>query len=56
VDAFANKLEQLYKDASLRARLSAGGVYEAGFRSWDEVFGGLRASVEEAIGSLIVTL
>ena len=56
VVAFADKLEQLHRDASLRARLSVAGVHEAGYRSWDEVFRGLRSSMDEAIGSLTATL
>jgi glycosyltransferase involved in cell wall biosynthesis len=52
---FAGKLELLYKDASLRARLSAAGSQEAGYRSWDEVFSGLKISMEEAIGAGVAT-
>ncbi|WP_239614853.1 glycosyltransferase family 4 protein [Cohnella mopanensis] len=52
---FAGKLEQLYKDASLRARLSAAGSQEADYRSWDEVFGGLKISMEEATRAGVAT-
>ncbi|TFE28144.1 glycosyltransferase family 4 protein [Cohnella luojiensis] len=54
--AFADQLEHLHKDASLRARLSVAGVQEAKHRSWDEVFRGLRASMEDAAGILSATL
>jgi len=55
-DAFADRIELLYRDVSLRARLSVAGVLEARHRSWDEVFRGLLASVEESTGSLAATL
>ncbi|QJD87505.1 glycosyltransferase family 4 protein [Cohnella herbarum] len=52
---FADKLELLYRDASLRARLSVAGEQEARERSWDEVFFALRSSIEEAVGNLTAT-
>jgi glycosyltransferase involved in cell wall biosynthesis len=55
IQAFADQIERLYKDSSLRARLSVAGVHEAGYRSWDEVFRGLRSSVEDAVGTLTAT-
>ncbi|QMV43418.1 glycosyltransferase family 4 protein [Cohnella cholangitidis] len=55
VGQFADKLELLYKDASLRARLSAAGAQEAKYRSWDGVFDGLKSSMEEAIGAWVAT-
>jgi glycosyltransferase involved in cell wall biosynthesis len=55
VGQFADKLELLYKDASLRARLSAAGTQEAKYRSWDGVFGGLKSSMDEAIGAGVAT-
>lgn len=53
--AFANHLELLYKDASIRARLSVAGVQEATARSWDKVFKGLQTSMEEEIGVISAT-
>ncbi|WP_373230098.1 glycosyltransferase family 4 protein [Cohnella sp.] len=55
IQAFADHVELLYKDASLRARLSVAGVQEAKCRSWDEVFKGLQTSMEEAMGVLSAT-
>lgn len=55
IQAFAGGVERLYKDASLRARLSVAGVQDAQSRSWDEVFKGLQTSMEEAIGALSAT-
>ncbi|MFC5701975.1 glycosyltransferase family 4 protein [Cohnella faecalis] len=54
--AFADALVRLYEDASLRARLSAAGMYEAKSRSWDEVFAGLLASMEETCATVSATL
>lgn len=56
VEVFANKLALLYKDASLRARLSVAGVQEAGYRSWDEEFRKLILSIEAASNIQSATL
>lgn len=55
IQAFTSSLELLYKDASLRARLSVAGVAEANERSWNEVFKNLQTSIETSIGVLSAT-
>lgn len=52
---FAEGLALLYKDAALRACLSAAGLYEARQRSWDEVFSRLMRSVERVSGTASAT-
>lgn len=49
--AFAEALARLRAEPELRGRLSAAGLAEARSRSWDAVFGGLLASVSDAIAA-----
>lgn len=56
IQAFADRIELLYRDASLRARLSVAGVQEAQYRSWEGVLGGLRTSMDRATSALTATL
>ncbi|MFC4811010.1 glycosyltransferase family 4 protein [Paenibacillus sp. GCM10023250] len=48
VDAFASALERLYRDESLRSRMSARGLAHSMRQSWDAIFDELLARVAEA--------